>query len=112
MTGAGDNVPGRLEAGPRTEAAAGSAAGETNGPAAVAILIYLGLSLQLLQVGIIPLLPQIGKAIGSTPVTTSWLVTGSLLSGAVFLAILSRLADLIGKKPVVIVALVPTTPGS
>jgi predicted MFS family arabinose efflux permease len=85
---------------------------ELNGPVAVAILIYLGLSLQLLQVGIIPLLPQIGRSIGSAPATTSWLVTGSLLSGAVFLAVLSRLADLIGKKPVVVIALALVLVGS
>src|SRR3954465_2825916 len=78
---------------------------EVNGRAAVWVLIYLGLSLQLLQVGIIPLLPQIGAATGPEPAPTSWLVTGSLLSGAVFLAVLSRLADLIGKKPVVLIAL-------
>ena len=78
---------------------------EVNGPRAVVILVYLGLSLQLLQVGIIPLLPQIGKAVHSTPANTSWLITGSLLSGAVFLAVLSRLADLIGKKTVVQIAL-------
>jgi len=78
---------------------------EVNGPRAVVILVYLGLSLQLLQVGIIPLLPQIGKAVHSTPANISWLVTGPLLSGAVFLAVLSRLADLIGKKKVVQIAL-------
>jgi MFS family permease len=91
---------------PATSPAPGPAGGrEVNGRAAVWILIYLGLSLQLLQVGIIPLLPQIGRAIGTEPATTSWLVTGSLLSGAVFLAVLSRLADLVGKKTVVLIAL-------
>jgi MFS family permease len=91
---------------PAPSPAAGPAGGrEINGRTAVWILIYLGLSLQLLQVGIIPLLPQIGRAIGTEPATTSWLVTGSLLSGAVFLAVLSRLADLIGKKTVVLIAL-------
>lgn len=85
---------------------------EVNGRTAVWILIYLGLSLQLLQVGIIPLLPQIGKAIHTEPATTSWLITGSLLSGAVFLAVLSRLADLIGKKTVVLIALALVLVGS
>ncbi|MEP9385319.1 MFS transporter [Nocardioides cheoyonin] len=85
---------------------------ELNGSTAVAILVYLGLSLQLLQVGIIPLLPQIGEAVHSTPANTSWLVTASLLSGAVFLAVLSRLADLIGKKAVVLLALALVFVGS
>lgn len=85
---------------------------ELNGAFAVVILVYLGLSLQLLQVGIIPLLPQVGKAVGSTPAKVSWLVTGSLLSGAVFLAVLSRLADLVGKKAVVLIALALVLIGS
>jgi MFS family permease len=85
---------------------------EVNGSRAVVILVYLGLSLQLLQVGIIPLLPQIGEAMHTTPANTSWLVTGSLLSGAVFLAVLSRLADLIGKKVVVQIALALVLAGS
>jgi hypothetical protein len=53
------NVPIRPASAP---VGAGSLVRETNGPAAVAILVYLGLSLQLLQAGIIPPLPQIGKA--------------------------------------------------
>lgn len=85
---------------------------ELNGPRAVVILVYLGLSLQLLQVGIIPLLPQIGKAVHATPANTSWLVTAPLLSGAVLLAVLSRLADLIGKKLVVQIALALVLVGS
>lgn len=94
------------------EGASGAAGHEVNGAGAVVILIYLGLSLQLLQVGIIPLLPAIGAAVGTAPATTSWLVTGSLLAGAVFLAVLSRLADLIGKKTVVVIALSLVLAGS
>jgi MFS family permease len=96
-------------------AVAGVAAGparEVNGATAVWILIYLGLSLQLLQVGIIPLLPQIGRATHSTPADVSWLVTGSLLSGAIFLAVLTRLADLVGKRTVVLLALALVLLGS
>jgi MFS family permease len=85
---------------------------ELNGSIAVAILVYLGLSLQLLQVGIIPLLPQIGATVHASPASLSWLVTGSLLSGAVFLAVLSRLADLVGKKAVVLIALAFVLVGS
>ena len=99
-------------AGSTPAAAAPSAVREVNGGRAVAILIYLGLSLQLLQVGIIPLLVAIGKDVHQTPATTSWLVTAPLLSGAVFLAVLSRLADLIGKKPVVLLALALVLIGS
>jgi MFS family permease len=64
-------------------------------------LVFLGFGLQLLQVGIIPLLPLIGKDLKLTTGTAAWLVTASLLSGVVFLAVFSRLADIIGKVPVI-----------
>lgn len=76
------------------------------------VLIYLGFSLQLLQVGIIPLLPLIGKNLHVSPGSVSWLVTASLLSGAICLAVLTRLADLIGKRAVVIICLVLVLAGS
>jgi predicted MFS family arabinose efflux permease len=88
------------------------AQGRENGLAAAAVLTYLGFSLQLLQVGIIPLLPSIGAKLHVSPATASWLVTGSLLSGVVCLALLCRLADLIGKRPVVLIALVLVLAGS
>src|SRR5579875_3180879 len=83
-----------------------------NGRAAMAVLIYLGFSLQLLQVGIIPLLPLIGRNLHVTPGATSWLVTSSLLSGAICLAVLTRLADIVGKRVVVLVCLAMVLAGS
>ncbi|WP_163569858.1 MFS transporter [Fodinicola feengrottensis] len=76
-----------------------------NGRAAVVTLTYLGFTLQLLQVGIVPLLPTIGKQLHLGVADTSWLVTSSLLAGAVALAVISRLADLYGKKPMIMVSL-------
>lgn len=89
----------------RERAAGAAATREKNGAAAVAVLVYLGVSLQLLQVGIIPLLPQIGRATGVSAASTSWLMTGSLVSGAVLLGVMSRLGDLIGKKAVILLTL-------
>jgi predicted MFS family arabinose efflux permease len=76
-----------------------------NGRAAVITLTYLGFALQLVQVGLLPLLPAIGRQLHTTPAGTSWILTSGLLSGAVFLAVLTRLADLIGKKPVILLAM-------
>jgi MFS family permease len=80
--------------------------GSVNGRAAFATLMFLGFALQLVQVGLLPLLPTIGKSLGASTVGTSWILTSGLLSGAVFLAVLTRLADLIGKRPVILIALV------
>jgi MFS family permease len=76
-----------------------------NGRAAVGTLTFLGFALQVVQVGLLPLLPAMGKSLGASTVGTSWILTAGLLSGAVFLAVLTRLADLIGKRPVILLAL-------
>ncbi|HEY6494302.1 MAG TPA: MFS transporter [Trebonia sp.] len=76
-----------------------------NGPAAIGTLTFLGFALQVVQVGLLPLLPAMGKSLGASTVGTSWILTAGLLSGAVFLAVLTRLADLIGKRPVILLAL-------
>jgi MFS family permease len=83
-----------------------------NGRAAVVVLIYLGFTLQLLLAGIVPLVPTIGRSLEITPASASWLVTAALLSGAVALALLTRLADLYGKKAAILVALVLVLAGS
>jgi MFS family permease len=72
----------------------------------MATLTYLGFTLQLLQVGIIPLLPTIGRELHVAPGATSWLVTAGLLSGAIALAVLTKLADLHGKRPMILLSLV------
>lgn len=84
----------------------------TNGRAAKSVLIYLGFSLQLLQVGIIPLLAVIGADLHIAAGSITWLVTASLLSGAIFLAVLTRLADIVGKKKIIILCLVLVLIGS
>src|SRR6266567_6102892 len=76
-----------------------------NGRAAIGTLTFLGFALQVVQVGLLPLLPAMGKSLGASTVGTSWILTAGLLSGAVFLAVLTRLADLIGKRPVILLAL-------
>jgi MFS family permease len=80
-------------------------AAEVNGRAAVATLTYLGFALQFVQVGLLPLLTTIGGALHASAVGTSWILTSGLISGAVFLAVLTRLADLIGKRPVILLAM-------
>ncbi|MFI7616595.1 MFS transporter [Nonomuraea terrae] len=82
-----------------------SPAPDTNGGVAVGVLSYLGFTVLLLQVGIVPLLPGIGKQLGLAPGDVAWLLTAELLAGAVGLAVLTRLADLYGKRRIMIVCL-------
>jgi MFS family permease len=76
-----------------------------NGRTAIGTLTFLGFALQVVQVGLLPLLPEMGKSLHASTVGTSWILTAGLLSGAVFLAVLTRVADLIGKRPVILLAL-------
>ena len=78
---------------------------ELNGRVAVGVLSYLGFTVLLLQVGIVPQLPAIGRQLHLAPGDVAWVLTAELLAGAVGLAVLSRLADLFGKRRIMIVCL-------
>ncbi|MBF8191950.1 MFS transporter [Nonomuraea sp. K274] len=80
-------------------------AADSNGRVAVGVLSYLGFTVLLLQVGIVPLLPAIGRQLGLAPGDVAWVLTAELLAGAVGLAVLTRLADLYGKRRIMIVCL-------
>lgn len=85
---------------------------DTNGLAAVATLTYLGFALLLVQVGIIPLLPVIGKELHLTAGVASWILTITLLAGAIALALVTRLADLWGKRPLILASLLVVLAGA
>lgn len=76
-----------------------------NGRLAVAVLAFLGFTVLFLQVGIVPLLPRMGHELGISAAEASWLLTAELLGGAVAIPVLSRLADLYGKRRIIIIAL-------
>lgn len=75
-------------------------------PALVVITLSLcGIVVSLQQTLILPLLPLLPDLLDTSPDTASWLVTATLLSGAVATPTLSRLADMYGKKRMMVVAL-------
>lgn len=76
-----------------------------NGRMAVVVLAFLGFTVLLLQVGIVPLLPHMGRQLGLGVGDVSWLLTVELLGGAVAIPLLTRLADLYGKRRIIIVAM-------
>lgn len=66
----------------------------------------------VMQTVIVPLLPVLPGLIDSSQVAVSWMVTITLLVGAVITPIFGRLADMYGKKRVLICAFVLMTIGS
>lgn len=80
--------------------------------ATTGVLTLCGMVVSLQQTLIIPLLPDIPEILGVSADDASWLVTATLLTGAVATPIVSRMADMYGKRRMLLIALSVTTVGS
>ncbi|MFC4946042.1 MFS transporter [Pseudonocardia sp. GCM10023141] len=78
----------------------------------IAVLASCGLCVSLMQTLVIPLLPQFPRLLNATPATVAWLVTATLVAGAVCAPLLGRLGDLYGRRRLLLVALVLVAVGS
>ena len=77
----------------------------------VATLCLCGTVVALQQTLVVPLLPDFPEILGTSTDNASWLVTSTLLVGAVATPIVSRLADMIGKRRMMVLCLLVTSPG-
>lgn len=66
----------------------------------------------LAQTLILPVIPDIAADIGASATQAQWLLTSTLLVGAVSVPILGRIADIVGRRLVLLVALGALTLGS
>lgn len=80
--------------------------------ALVIVLSLCGIVVSLQQTLVLPLLPELPQLLNTSADTASWLVTATLLAGAVATPTVSRLADLYGKRRMMIVSLVSALAGS
>lgn len=78
----------------------------------VAVLALCGTAVALQQTMVVPLLPEFPVILGVSPDDASWLVTATLLSSAVATPVISRLADMFGKRLMMLVCMVAMTAGS
>ncbi|AJT43101.1 MFS transporter [Psychromicrobium lacuslunae] len=78
----------------------------------VTILCLSGTVVSLQQTLMVPLLPDFPKILHTTPDDVSWLVTATLLTAAVATPIVSKMADMYGKRRMMIVAMVTMVIGS
>ncbi|WP_434621699.1 MFS transporter [Arthrobacter sp. A5] len=78
----------------------------------IAILCLSGTVVSLQQTMVIPLLPDFPKILNTSPDDVSWLVTVTLLTSAVATPIVSRLADMFGKRRMMLVAMILMVIGS
>lgn len=78
----------------------------------ITVLALCGTLVSLQQTLVLPLLPEFPDILGTTSENASWLVTITLLTGAVGTPIVSRLADMFGKRLMLIVCLGSVIVGS
>lgn len=71
----------------------------------MAVLAVATLSCALMQTVIIPLIPQLPALLGVSADQASWLVTATLITGAISLPTISRLADMFGKRRMILFCL-------
>ncbi|MDV7242869.1 MULTISPECIES: MFS transporter [Rhodococcus] len=76
------------------------------------ILAFAGVFQAVLQTVMVPLLPSMPAFTGAGTTSVSWLITATLLVGAVVTPIFGRLADMYGKKRMLMVAFVIMTLGA
>src|SRR6478735_1283935 len=80
--------------------------------AVIGILSLCGTVVALQQTMVIPLLPDFPEILGVSAEDAAWLVTATLLTSAVATPIMSRLADMFGKRLLMILCMVAMTAGS
>ncbi|MET7638914.1 MFS transporter [Streptomyces sp. NPDC005438] len=71
----------------------------------VAVLAFCGVVVAVMQTLVVPLLPHIPELTGSSPAAASWLITVTLLAGAVCTPVLGRVGDMYGKRRVLLASL-------
>jgi MFS family permease len=71
----------------------------------ITVLASCGLAVSLMQTLVVPLLPQFPGLLGTTPATVAWLVTATLVAGAVSAPLLGRLGDMYGRRRMLLVSL-------
>ncbi|WP_305094888.1 MFS transporter [Prescottella sp. R16] len=76
------------------------------------VLCLCGTLVSLQQTLVVPLLPDLGSILGVSADNAFWLVTITLLTAAVATPIVSRLADMVGKKRMMIVSMLVMVSGS
>lgn len=78
----------------------------------ILVLAFTGTLVSLQQTLVLPLLPEFPALLDTTADNASWLVTVTLLTAAVGTPIISRLADMLGKRRMMLVCLAAVILGS
>lgn len=95
-----------MSASPTTlDAAPGTPSRRTGGGLVIAVLALCGTVVSLQQTMVLPLVPELPALIGTSTGNASWMVTATLVAGAVATPVISRMADMYGKRRMILVTL-------
>lgn len=71
----------------------------------IAVAAFSCLVVTLLQSLVVPAIPQFPAVLNTTPTTVSWLVTATLLTGAIATPVIGRLGDLYSRRMILIITM-------
>ncbi|MFE4722787.1 MFS transporter, partial [Streptomyces sp. NPDC056728] len=78
----------------------------------VATLAFAGTTAAIMQTLVTPLIAELPKILHTTSSNAAWVITVTLLVGAVCVPVTGRLGDLLGKRRMLLVCSVPLMAGS
>ncbi|MEU4881114.1 MFS transporter [Streptomyces althioticus] len=75
------------------------------GAAVVPVLAFAGIVVAVMQTLLVPVVKDLPRLLDTAPADATWVLTSTLLSGAVATPIMGRLGDLFGKRRMLVVSL-------
>ncbi|AEM81377.1 MFS transporter [Streptomyces violaceusniger] len=105
------SAPPRL-AEPLSAAPSGTPLPREVGGGFVAVLAFCGIAVSVMQTLVVPLVTELPQLLHTTSSNASWVVTATLLAGAVSTPVMGRLGDMFGKRRMLMVALALMVIGS
>ncbi|WP_262402585.1 MFS transporter [Actinomadura sp. CNU-125] len=76
------------------------------------MLAVAGIVASLMQTLVVPLIGELPRLFGTTASNAAWVVTATLLAGAVAMPVTGKLGDLYGKRRMLLVLMIPLIAGS
>lgn len=80
--------------------------------AVVPVLAFAGIVVAVMQTLLVPVIKDLPKLLGTAPSNATWVLTSTLLAGAVATPIMGRLGDLFGKRRMLLASLSVMVVGS
>ncbi|WP_326647945.1 MULTISPECIES: MFS transporter [unclassified Streptomyces] len=78
----------------------------------VPVLAFAGITVAVMQTLLVPVIKDLPTLLNSTPANATWVMTATLLAGAVATPIMGRLGDLYGKRRMLLASLAVMVVGS